>query len=128
MPADVNVVPTGDGARIKRIHKALYKSARREVAFVSGDTVKSFTLSAWALTYSLIVEIPAFSGATVTAICSIENSDGVEIYASDSLDESSTNVIRTEKPLVGDSTVKITLSGDPLSSGSCFITLYLTGD
>lgn len=126
--ADVNIKPTGDGARGKRIHMSLYKTPRRELAFVSGDTVKSFTISAWAITYQLIVEIPGFSGATVTAICSIENSDSVEIYASRSLDESSTNVIATERPLVGDNTVKVTLSGDPLSSGSCYVTMYVMGD
>lgn len=125
--ADVTMVPTGDGAKINRINQSLYKSARRELAFVSGDTVKSFTLDATAITYSLVVEIPNFAGASVTAVCSIENSDGVEIYASDALDENSTNVIKTERPLVGVSTVKITLSADPLSSGSCYVTIYVTG-
>lgn len=125
--ADVTMVPTGGGAKISRINQSLYKSTRRELAFISGDTVKSFTLNATAITYSLVVEIPSFSGATVTAVCSIENSDGVEIYASDALNENSVNVIKTERPLVGDSTVKITLSADPLSSGSCYVTIYVTG-
>jgi len=125
--ADVTMVPTGGGAKISRINQSLYKSTRRELAFISGDTVKSFTLNATAITYSLVVEIPSFSGATVTAVCSIENSDGVEIYASDALNENSVNVIKTERPLVGDSTIKITLSADPLSSGSCYVTIYVTG-
>lgn len=125
--ADVNVVPTGDGARINKIYASLQKTPRRELAFVSGDTVKSFTINASAITHTLVVEIPSFSGATITAICSIENSDGTEIYASSSLSENSTNVIATERPLVGDNTVKITLSSDPLSSGSCYVTIYLRG-
>jgi len=124
--SDVNVIDFGDGGG-KKLYKSLHKTDRQPLAFATGDTVKSFTISANALTHTLVVEIPTFSGAVVTAICSIENSDSKEIYASSSLSEGSTNVIATEKPLVGENTVKITLSTDPLSSGTCYVAMYLRG-
>lgn len=126
--ADITVIPHGDGAG-KKLHKSLMKTNRQALAFVSGDTVKSFTLEAWAKATRIIFEMPTFSGAVVTGTVSIENSDGKEIYASAAGAESNTHVYSPDPaiPIVGSNTVKVTLNTDPLSSGTCYIAMYLEG-
>jgi hypothetical protein len=126
--ADVSVIPYGDGAG-KKLHKSLMKTDRRALAFVSGDTVKSFTLEAWAKATRIVFEMPAFSGAVVTGIVSIENSDGKEIYASAAGAEDDTHIYSPDPaiPIVGSNTVKVTLNTDPLSSGTCYVAIYLEG-
>ena len=110
------------------IHKTLIKTDRQSLAFSSGDTVKSFTINANALTHTFILEMPSFSGADVTATFSIENSDGIELYSESGLAENADHVMFAARPLVGDNTIKVTLSTDPLSSGTCYVSMYLTGD
>jgi len=111
------------------LHEALVKTERTALAFVSGDTVKSFTLTATAKATRIVFEMPAFSGAVVTGVVSIENSDGKEIYASASGAEDDTHIYSPDPaiPIVGTNTVKATLSTDPLSSGTCYVAIYLEG-
>jgi hypothetical protein len=125
--ANVNVIQLPDGSG-KWLYKTLHKTDRYALSFESGDTVKSFTINARALTHTIILEMPSFSGAVVTGTLSIENSDDNEIYSNGSLAENTIHVMTTEIPLVGDSTVKVTLSGDPLSSGICYVSMYLRGN
>jgi len=110
-----------------QMFEPLTKTPRTELAFVSGDTVKSFTITATAKATLAVLEMPSFSGAVVTGTLSIENSDSVEIYSKGDMAENETHVIVTSVPLVGINTVKVTLSTDPLSSGTCYVTLYLEG-
>ncbi len=111
-----------------KIHKTLYKTDPKTVAIAADATVGSFTIHAWALTHTIVLVLPDWTNA-VTAIISIENSDGNEIYASSSLAESSTHILSTEKPLVGTNTIKITLSGVPGGGGGNTITtIYLAGN
>ena len=100
---------------------------RTAIAFESGDTVKSQVINTNALTNRIVLTMPTFSGAVVTATLSIENSDGEEIYSKGGLVESGTHVMITEVELVGDNTFKVTLSTDPLSSGICYLSVYLKG-
>lgn len=106
---------------------ATSKTDVESLAFVSGDTVKSFTVTGSYKVIRIILEMPTFSGAVVTGVVSIENSDGVEIYASSSASETNTHVFSPDPgvPLVGVNTVKLTLSTDPLSTGTCTVSLYL---
>ena len=101
---------------------------RYGLAFNSGVTVKSFDLYAIALTHTIVVTMPTFSGATVTGTFSIENSYGEEIFSQGSLAESTVHVITQETPLVGKNTIKITLDTDPLSDGTVYVTMYLKGN
>jgi len=106
----------------------LIMTDRKLLSFVSGTTVYSFDIYANALTHTIILTMPTISGAVCTATLSIENSNGEEIYASAStLAEATVHVLSTEKPLIGKNTVKVTLSTDPLSSASCYVTMYLQG-
>lgn len=111
-----------------QMFEPLTKTPRTELAFVSGDTVKSFTITATAKATLAVLEMPSFSGAVVTGTLSIENSDGVEIYSKGDMAENETHVRTISVPLVGTNTVKVTLNTDPLSSGSCFVTLSMGGD
>ena len=124
--SDIIVLSSQDGGG-KKLHRGLVKTARTALAFVSGVLIQSFTIQAWALTHTLVVEIGTFESASPGAIISIENSDGVEIYVSSYLTEGSTNIISVVKPLVGENTVIITLDTNPLSDGTCYVILYLTG-
>lgn len=119
--------PTG-AAIVRRLHRTLVKTDRYTLAFTSGDTVKSFTINAVALTHTIVLEMPTFSGAVVTGTLSIENSDSNEIYSNGGMAENTDHVMVTEQPLVGDNTIKVTLSTDPLSSGTCYVSMYLMGD
>ena len=115
------------------INETLAKTEREELAFVSGDTVKSFNITVSAKLLQVIFEMPSFSGAVVTGVFSIENSDGVEICTtaaiSTTLAENTVHQLSLDPAivLIGTNTVKVTLSTDPLSSGSCYVTLYLEG-
>jgi hypothetical protein len=124
--ADVNVIPYGDGAGHK-IHKSLVKTDRKALAFTSGVTVLSFTLRAWARAKMIVLEMPTFSGAVVTGTVSVENSDSKEIYSRGDMVENETHVRTVDFPIVGTNTVKVTLSTDPHSSGTCYLTIYLEG-
>lgn len=111
------------------MYEALVKTERETLAFISGETVKNFTLIATATVTMIILEMPAFSGAAVTGVVSIENSDGVEICASPTCAEDTVYQFLLDPaiPLIGTNTIKVTLSTDPLSSGDCYVTLYLNG-
>ena len=126
MSSDITIIPLPDGAA-KKIDKDLYETDRTELAFVLGITVKSFTVKAWAKLCMIVLEIPAFTGANPTGTLSIENADGVEIYSKGDMAEDETHVRTVNVPLVGENTVKVTLSTNPLSSGDCYVTLYAGG-
>lgn len=108
--------------------KPLKKTDRIPLVFASGDTVKSFTIDIIADLTRIVFEMPNFSGAEVTGAVSIENSDGKQIYNKDGMIESETHVRAVNEPLIGENTVKVTLSTDPLSDGTCYVTLYVKGD
>jgi len=109
------------------LHETLIKTEREALAFVSGDTVKSFTLTVTARAKMIVLEMPTFSGAVVTGTVSVENSDSKEIYSRGDMVENETHVRTVDFPIVGTNTVKVTLSTDPLSSGTCYVTIYLEG-
>ena len=117
-------------ARSFELDETLMKTDREELAFVSGDTVKSFTLSVSAKLEYVVIEMPTFSGADVTGVLTIENSDGVEFSESPVCEENTVNPfpLSPATPMIGTNTVKITLSTDPLSSGSCYVTMYFEND
>lgn len=125
--ADVDVRKIGT-LRDDMINPTLVKAPRTSLVFATGDTVKSFTINANAFTHTMILEMPAFSGAVVTGTLSIENADSVELYSEAGLAENTDHIMFAKRPLVGDSTVKVTLSEDPVSDGTCYVTLYLTGE
>lgn len=106
----------------------LTKTYRVPLAFVSGDTVKSFVVDANALTHTIILEMPSFSGAVVTGTLSVENADGNEIYTNGGMVENDTHVMFAERPLVSSNTVKVTLSTDPSSNGTAYVSMYLKGE
>lgn len=109
-----------------KIPHKIAMAERTKLSFVSGEKVKSFTIAAVGLTHKIIVEMPAFSGATVTGKLTIENMDGNEIYKEDDLAEDTKHNLPPEDvPIVGTNTFKMTLSEDPLSDGDCYITVYL---
>ena len=105
----------------------LDKISKTEIAFVSGEIVKSVTINANALTNRLVLIVPTFSGAVVTAMLTIEDSDGAEIFRQAGLVEAETHVMIDEVELIGDNVFKVTLSVDPESSGSCYLSGYLKG-
>ena len=107
--------------------KSLYQSPRKEVIFESGDTVKSFTIDGTGTFKRIVFEMPVFSGAVVTGTVSIENADENEIYAKSGMAEDAVHVELVSEPVVGENTVKVTLSTDPLSSGTCYLTFYAEG-
>lgn len=107
------------------IRNSLEKVPENSQVFAATGQVKSYSLSATAFTHTIIVIVPAFTNA-ITAILSIENTDGHEIYASGALAKGTTHVLAVEKPLVGDNTVKLTLSGDAGGTGGTIkTTIYL---
>jgi len=126
--------PGNDGfettEKLYKLKGVLSKTDREALEFASGDTVKSFTVTASGEVIFILVEMPTFSGAVVTGVCSIENSDGVKISSSPTCAENTVTPFSVEPaiPLVGTNTVKITLNTDPLSSGTCYVTMYLKGD
>jgi len=127
--ADQLVIPIGDGAG-KKIHDSLYQTARKSLAIVSGTTVYSYTIEATGHAERIVLEMPTISGATCTAKLTIENSDTKEIYESPStvMAENDTHVMVTSVPLVGTNTVKLTLSTNPLSSATAYVSIYLEGN
>ncbi|MCK4788127.1 MAG: hypothetical protein KAV87_30570 [Desulfobacteraceae bacterium] len=127
MAADIVIGSRSAGSGTK-LHKTLMKTDRTALAFASGDTVKSFTINANALTHTIVLEMSGFSGANPTATLSVENSDSVEIYSNSGMAENADHVMAAEKPLVGDNTIKVTLSEDPLSDGTAHVSLYLRGE
>lgn len=107
--------------------KTSSKTNKEDLLFESGETVKSFLVVGTTKAVRLILVMPVFSGAIVSGVISIENEDGVEIYSTPDATEDNTHIFSPDKgiPLVGINTVKLTLSSDPLSSGTCSVTLYL---
>ena len=103
------------------------KTTPESLAFLTGDTLKSFTVTGNYKVTRIILVMPTFSGAVVTGVLSIENSDSVEIYSSSAASETNTHVYSPDPgvPLVGVNTFKLTLSTDPLSSGTPTVSLYL---
>ena len=124
--SDIVVYAPQDGAG-KKLHKSLIKTARTSLAFTTGKTVLFFTIQAWANLKMIVFEMPTFTGAVVTGTVSIENSDSKEIYSKGLMAEAITHVRTVDIPLTGQNTVKVTLSTDPLSTGTCYVTLYVEG-
>lgn len=114
----------------KKLHGTLEATDRYPLAFVTGATVKSFTIALTAVVKRIVLEMPAFSGANPTSKFTIENSNSKEIYESPStvMVEDEIHVISTSIPLAGEYTIKVTLSTNPLSSGTAYVTLYLEGN
>lgn len=107
------------------IRKSLEKVPENSQTFGGTGKIKSYSLSATAFTHTIIVVVPSFENA-ITVVLSIENPDGHEIYASGGLTKGTTHILSVEKPLVGDNTIKLTLSGDAGGSGGIVkTTIYL---
>jgi len=112
------------------LHEKLVKTARATISIVSGTTVyTAATIKASGLATRIILVMPALSGAVVTGVVSIENSDANVIYESAVCAENDTHILAPDPgvPIVGTNTVKLTLSTDPLSAGTAYATLYLEG-
>ena len=105
----------------------LVKTEKTALVFATGELIKSFTVRVAATLEMIAFEMPAFAGADPTGTVSIENSDGVEIYSKGDMVENETHVRLVDIPLVGENTIKVTLSTDPLSDGTCYVTLYFEG-
>jgi len=129
MPADIIINPMPDGGA-KKIHDSLYKAPRQTISIVSGTTVYSFTIDANGLATRIILVMPSLSGAVVTGVVSIENPDSTVIYESAACAENDTHILAPDPgvPIVGTNTVKLTLSTDPLSAGTGYVTIYLEGN
>lgn len=113
-----------------QLHDNLVYGDRTSISIVSGTTaytVGTITISANCV--RLLFEMPSLSGATVTAILSIENPNGTVAYESNSCGEDNTHILAPDPkvPIVGTNTIKITLSTDPLSSGTAYVTPYFEG-
>jgi len=118
LPTDVNYV----------LMKNLIQTPEKTLSFVSGTTVYSFLLYGNALTHTIVLVMPTITGAVCTATLKIENKEGREIYTSaTTLAEATTHILATEKPIVGRNKVTVTLSTDPLSSATAYVSLYLQG-
>lgn len=112
------------------LHDKLVKTVRTALTFASTGKVQSFSIKASALATKIVFEMPAFDTATVTGVVSIENSDGIEIYASTSGGESETHIYSPDKPvpIVGTNTIIVTLDEHAGSGGGdCYVTIYLKG-
>lgn len=107
--------------------KDIQKTPLWPLVFVSGDTEKEFTIEAKGTIKRTVLKMPAFSGAAVTGALSITDSDDTVIYNKDGMAEDDDHVRLVDEPVVGDNTVKVTLSADPLSGGTCYVGLYLEG-
>ena len=123
--ADINTVAPSDGGA-KKIHSSLCMTTPKTVAIAADATVGSFTINATALTHTIVLKIPTYTNVE-TATISIENSNGDEIYSNGTLAKFTTHIIAVSKPLVGDNTVKITLSGVPGDAIEPETTFYLVG-
>jgi len=113
------------------LHNELVYRDRTAISIVGGTTVYTVgTIHASAKCIRIIFEMPSLTGAVVTGVVTIENQDGIVIYESSACAEDDTHIIAPDPavPIVGTNTVKVTLSADPLSSGTGYITTYLEGD
>jgi len=109
------------------IMRTLEKTIEDTQSFAATGTTKSWTLTANALTHTIIVDVPDFTNG-ITVTLSITNSDSHEIYASAALAENTLHVIKAEVPLVGANTILLTLSGVAGGSGGDVkTTFYLQG-
>jgi len=130
MASDVTMIELPDGTG-KKIKKDLYMVPRQTISIVSGTTVYNFTVDATAYCTKISLVMPALSGAVVTGVVSIENYNDDPVYESSACAENDDHILTPEgkgAPLVGDDNdVKLTLSTDPLSTGTAYITLYLDG-
>ena len=107
------------------IMRSLEKTVEKTVTFAATGVTQSYTLTANALTHTIVVDIDDFTNASTTVL-SILNEDGHEIYASSSLSENTLNIIAAEKPLVGDNTILLTVSGVLGGTGGDIrVTFYL---
>jgi len=113
------------------LHDKLVKTARTTASIVSGTIAYTVgTITASANVPRILFEMPALSGAVVTGVLSIENSDGTPMYESSACAENDTHILVPDNKaqIVGTNTIKITLSTDPLSSGTAAVTIYLEGN
>lgn len=106
----------------------LSKTDKTAIEFESGDTIKSIEISARAIVSQIVFTMPSFSGAAVTGTLSIENEDGDEIFSQAGLTEDETHVVIFNMlQISGVNIFKVTLSTDPLSSGTCYISMSCRG-
>lgn len=119
LPTDVNYI----------LKNNLIKAPRTSLAFTTGVQVLSYVLYGRADVCYIIFEMPSFN-AVVTGVLTIENKDGTTVYASSSSAESTIHLLAPDVPvpIIGKTTIKITLNTDPTSSGTCYVTPYLKGD
>jgi len=123
----IKEVPDGSG---KKIHKSLYMSPRQEISIVTGTLIYSFTMEATANAIRILVEMPALAGDTVTANLEITNPNGTPVYeTSSAMGENDTHILPLDPvvPLVGVSTVTLTLTKDSGGSGEAAVTIYVEG-
>lgn len=104
----------------------LAKTNEHSEIFLAAEQIRSYTLYANALTHTLVVVLPTFTTAA-TAVISVENSDGNEIYATSSLTEGGTHVVAIEKPFIGKHKIIITLNAASGGTHTVKITWYLQG-
>ena len=109
------------------LHDKLVMTTPKTVAIAADATVGSFTILANALTHTIVLKIPTYTNAE-TATISIENSNGDEIYTNGTLAKNTTHPIPVSMPLVGENTVKITLTGVPGDAIEPETTIYLVGN
>jgi hypothetical protein len=92
------------------IMKSLEKTSEQTLSFDADDLTKTFTITANALTHTIIVDTDDFTNASNTVI-TITNSDSRVIYTSGNCAENATTILSTETPIVGTNTVTATVSG-----------------
>jgi len=92
------------------IMRNLEKTIENTQSFDADDLTKSWTLTANALTHTIVVDIDDFTNAETTVL-TITNSDSHIIYTSSALNENTLNIIAAEVPLVGANTVTLTVGG-----------------
>lgn len=107
--------------------KDTYESPRLHLNFESGETEKSYTVEGKGVLKRIVLEMPTFSGATVTGAVSVENSSSSQIYNKTGMVESQVHNRDTNVSLTDENTIKVTLSTDPLSSGTCYLRFYVEG-
>jgi len=105
------------------IMRNLEKTIENTQEFAATGTTKEWTLTANALTHTIVVDIDDFTNASTTVL-TIENSDGHVIYTSSALNENTLNIIAAEVPLVGEHTCLLTVSGVLGSGGGDIRTTF----
>lgn len=105
------------------------KTKKTPFYFKSGVTATFAYLNCYGYSHTIIVDLPSFA-ASVNATVGICNSDDDDLYtytttmSCGSGGARSKYVIEKEVPLFGLSKIRVSLSGNPLSSNIVYVTLY----